>query len=323
MTHPLHRLCGAIIMALAAAPTFAADAYPARPLRIIVNSAPGALLDVTIRAVAHQMAENLGQPVVVENMAGAAGVLGIRYVKAQKPDGYTILATANTLALAQATKLEPGYDLARDFIGIGMMNKAPLLMVGFSAQPDKALPQLIAHAKASPGAMSYATAGIGTSTHMAAALFMHQAGIKMLHVPYKGNAGAMPDVLGGRVNMIFDGANSSGPYIQDGKLRAFAVSSPKRLPAFPDIPTLAEQGLPDYSFYVYMGLAAPAGTPTSVVMRLAKALKAAQASEAVRERFRRDSAEAGNMSPEEFTAFLRQDLQRYIKVVADLSIPKE
>lgn len=323
MTHPLHRLCGAIIMALAAAPTFAADAYPARPLRIIVNSAPGALLDVTTRAVAHQMAENLGQPVVVENMAGAAGVLGIRHVKAQKPDGYTILATANTLALAQATKLEPGYDLARDFIGIGMMNKAPLLMVGFSAQPDKTLPQLIAHAKASPGAMSYATAGIGTSTHMAAALFMHQASIKMLHVPYKGNAGAMPDVLGGRVNMIFDGANSSGPYIQDGKLRAFAVSSPKRLPAFPEIPTLAEQGLPDYSFYVYMGLAAPAGTPTSVVMRLAKALKAAQASEAVRERLRRDSAEAGNMSPEEFTAFLRQDLQRYIKVVADLSIPKE
>ncbi|WP_240804873.1 Bug family tripartite tricarboxylate transporter substrate binding protein [Cupriavidus oxalaticus] len=310
-------------MALAAGPTFAADAYPARPVRIIVNSAPGALLDVTTRAVAQQMAENLGQPVVVENMAGAAGLLGIRYVKAQKPDGYTLLATANTLALAQATKLEPGYDLARDFTGIGMMNKAPLIMVGFSAQPDKTLPQLIAHAKASPGTMSYATAGIGTSTHMAAALFMHQAGIKMLHVPYKGNAGAMSDVLGGRVNMIFDGANSSGPYVQDGKLRAFAVSSPKRLPAFPDIPTLAEQGLPNYSFYVYMGLAAPAGTPTPVVMRLAEALKAAQANEGVRERFRKDSAEAGNMSPEEFTAFLRQDLQRNIKVVADLGIPKE
>lgn len=323
MTYPLHRLCGAIIMALAAIPTFAADAYPARPVRIIVNSAPGALLDVTTRAVAQQMAENLGQPVVVENMAGAAGMLGIRYVKAQKPDGYTILATANTLALAQATKLEPGYDLARDFTGIGMMNKAPLIMVGFSAQPDKTLPQLIAHAKVSPGMLSYATAGTGTSTHMAAALFVHQAGIKMLHVPYKGNAGAMPDVLGGRVNMIFDGANSSGPYVQDGKLRAFAVSSPKRLPAFPDIPTLAEQGLPNYSFYVYMGLTTPASTPTPIVMRLAKALKAAQASEVVRERFRKDSAEAGSMSPDEFTEFLRQDLQRNIKVVADLSIPKE
>lgn len=322
MTHSLHHLCGAIIMSLAG-PTLAVDAYPARPVRIIVNSAPGALLDVTTRAVAQQMADNLGQPVVVENMAGAAGMLGIRYVKTQKPDGYTILATANTLALAQATKLEPGYDLARDFTGIGMMNKAPLIMVGFSAQPDKTLPQLIAHAKASPGSMSYATAGIGTSTHMAAALFVHQAGIKMLHVPYKGNAGAMPDVLGGRVNMIFDGANSSGPYVQDGKLRAFAVSSPKRLPAFPDIPTLAEQGLPNYSFHVYMGLTAPAGTPTPVVMRLAKALKAAQASDAVRERFRKDSAEAGNMSPEAFTEFLRQDLQRNIKVVADLGIPKE
>lgn len=323
MTRQFHRLWGGIIIALSATTAFAADAYPSKPVRIIVNSAPGALLDVTTRSVAQQMAEDLGQPVIVENMAGAAGMLGIRYVKAQKPDGYTILATANTLALAQATKLEPGYDLVRDFTGIGMMNKAPLLMVGFSAQPDKSLPQLVAHAKASPGSMTYATAGVGTSTHMAAALFVHQAGIRMLHVPYKGNAGAMPDVLGGRVNMIFDGVNSSGPYVQDGKLRAFAVSSPKRLPAFPDIPTLAEQGLPNYSFHVYMGLAAPAGTPAPVVMRLAKALKAAQASQAVRERFRKDCAEAGNMSAEEFTAFLRHDLQRNIKVVADLGIPKE
>jgi len=313
-----------ILATTMAAPAAAQNTgWPNKPIRMIVPFPAGSFTDTVARVLSERLTKSLGQPVVVENMAGAAGLLGIRYVKAQKPDGYTLLATANTLALAQATKLEPGYDLARDFTGIGMMNKAPLIMVGFSAQPDKTLPQLIAHAKASPGTMSYATAGIGTSTHMAAALFMHQAGIKMLHVPYKGNAGAMPDVLGGRVNMIFDGANSSGPYVQDGKLRAFAVSSPKRLPAFPDIPTLAEQGLPNYSFHVYMGLTAPAGTPTPVVMRLAKALKAAQANEGVRERFRKDSAEAGNLSPEEFTAFLRQDLQRNIKVVADLGIPKE
>ncbi|AQV98359.1 ABC transporter substrate-binding protein [Cupriavidus necator] len=323
MTHPIRQLSGGLILALTATTALAADAYPAKPLRIIVNSAPGALLDATTRAVAQKMAEDLGQPVVVENLAGAAGMLGIRYVKGQKPDGYTILATANTLALGQATRQEPGYDLTRDFTGIGMMNRAPLLLVGFPAQPDKTLPQLLAHAKSTPVTMTYASAGVGTSTHMAAALMVHQAGIKMLHVPYKGNAGALPDVLGGRVNMIFDGANSSGPFVQEGKLRAFGVSSPRRLAAFPEIPTLAEQGLPNYSFFVYMGLVAPAGTPKPVIARLAQALKAAQASDAVRERFRKDSAEAGTMSADEFTEFLRQDLQRNLKVVADLGIPKE
>lgn len=301
----------------------AADPFPSRPLRIIVNSGAGALLDVTTRAVAQQMAENLGQPIIVENKPGADGQLGIRFMKGVPADGYTLLASANTIAQLPALKLDPGYDLAKDFTGIGLMNQAPLILVGAPSQPAKNLAEFIAQAKAAPDKMAYASGGVGTSTHMAAALFVHQTGVKMLHVPYKGNAGAMPDVLGGRVNMLFDGANSSAPHIKEGRLRAFGISSPKRSPAFPDIPTLAEQGLKDYSFHVYMGLVAPAGTPKEVVQRLAQALKSAQASEPVRDRFRRDGAEAGSMSPEEFTAFLRRDMERTVKVAADLGLAKE
>ncbi|HYF16751.1 MAG TPA: tripartite tricarboxylate transporter substrate binding protein [Ramlibacter sp.] len=321
MNTRLVTILGAVM--LAASPAVASDVYPSRPVRIIVNSSPGALLDATTRAVAQKMAEHLGQPIVVENRAGADGLLGIRYVKAVPADGYTLLASANTIAQAPALKVEPGYDLSKDFIGIGMMNQAPLLLVGAPSQPFRTLPELVAAAKAKPDAMSFASGGLGTSTHMAAALFLHQAGVRMLHVPYKGNAAAMPDVISGRVNMIFDGLNSSGPQVKDGKLRAFGVTSAKRLAGFPDIPTLAEQGMGHYSFTVYMGLVAPAGTPREVVQRLAQALKAAQDSEPVRDRFRRDGAEPGTLSPEGFTEFLRRDMQRTLKVASDLGMAKE
>ena len=320
-SRPARAICG-LVMALGATLTAAAADYPNKPVRIVVNSAPGALLDATTRAVAQRMAEHLGQPVVVENNAGAAGLLGIRQVKSAPADGYTLLASANTIAQLPALRLEPGYDL-KDFTGVGMMNRAPLVMVGTPGQPDKSLAELIARAKAGPDQMTYASAGVGTSTHMAAAIFLHQAGVKLVHVPYKGNAAAMPDVVGGRVSWIFDGANSSGPLVREGKLRAFGVTSPKRMAALPDVPTLAEQGLPSYSFFVYMGLVVPAGTPKDVVQRLSQALRHAQASDTVGDRFKRDGAEAGSMSAEEFTEFLRQDYQRTVKVVADLGLPRE
>jgi tripartite-type tricarboxylate transporter receptor subunit TctC len=168
-----------------------------------------------------------------------------------------------------------------------------------------------------------AHAGKGTSVHMAAALFFHQTGTKFLDVPYKGAAAALPDVVGGRANVMFDGANSSGPLVKEGKLRAFGITSTTRSPVFPDIPTLAEQGLPNYSFYVYLGLLAPANVPKDVVPRLAKALRTALASEPVKERFRNDAAEAGRMSPEEFTKFLKEDAARTEKVATDLGYAKE
>ena len=324
MRSPLLRAVAVFLAMLAcSADVFAADPFPNKPIRIIVNSSPGALLDATTRPIALKMGEYLKQPIVVENVPGAGGLLGIRQVKAATADGYTVLAVANTIAQAPAFRLDPGYDIEKDFAGVGMMNRAPLIMVGATGHPDKTLADLIVRAKANPDQLSMATAGVGTSTHMAAALFLHQTGARMLHVPYKGNAAAMPDVVGGRVHAIFDGANTSGPLVKEGKLRAFGVTSPTRMAAYPEIPTLAEQNLPGYSFYVYMGLVVPAATPKDVVQRLYDALRFAQSSDLVRERFVKDGAEAGKMTPEEFTEYLKEDYRRTIKVATDLNLPKE
>lgn len=317
----LAALCA--MLALICASSVQADGYPSRPIRIIVHSAAGALLDVTARTVAQKMAEDLGQPIIIENRTGADGMVGIRYAKGVPADGYTLLAASNTVAQLPAFRKDPGYSLEKDFVGIGMMNKAPLLLVGTPSQPDKTLASLIGSAKAKPGQLIMAHAGKGTSTHMAAALFFHQTGAKFLDIPYKGNAAAIPDVVGGRVNAIFDGGNSSGPLIKEGKLRAFGITSNRRSAAFPDIPTLAEQGLPNYSFYVYLSLLAPAGTPKDVVQRLSKSLHTALATEAVKERFRNDGAEPGDMSAEEFTRFLKEDAALTQKVVTELGYTKE
>ncbi|MFT4101920.1 MAG: tripartite tricarboxylate transporter substrate binding protein [Burkholderiaceae bacterium] len=311
--------CAALLLA-AACPALAQAPYPSRPIRIIVNSAPGALLDTTVRTVGQQMAADLGQPIVVDNRPGADGQIGIRAAKISPADGYTLLATSNTLAQLPAMKKAPGYAL-KDFVGIGMLNEAPLLMITSPSLPYRTLADLIAAAKAQPGKLSFASGGAGTTTHTAAALLMQQAGLDIMHVPYKGIATAMSDIIAGRVDFAFDGGNSSGPQVKDGRLRALGVTSAKRSPPFPDIRTLAEQGVPGYSYTVYLGLVAPAGTPNEIIQRLAGALKKAQESPVVRERFRLDGAESGTMTPEAFTQFLQQDLERTKKLVADLNLP--
>lgn len=313
--------CLALLLACAGG-AFAQERFPSRPIRIIVNSAPGALLDITTRAAAQQMAESLGQPILVDNRPGADGQIGIRAVKASAPDGYTLLASSNTVAQLPSIKKNPGYEL-KDFVGIGMMNEAPLLMVSSPSLPYRTLADLIAAAKARPGKLSFASGGAGTTTHTAAALLMQQAHLDIVHVPYKGIAAGMSDVISGRVDFAFDGGNSSGPQIKEGRLRALGVTSAKRSPAFPDIPTIAEQGLPGYSYSVYLGLLAPAGTPKEIVQALGQSLRTALATAPVLDRFRRDGAEPGTMTPERFNQFLQQDAQRMAKMVTDLNLSKD
>lgn len=324
MTTKLQRLIGATVLATASVSALAATPFPTKTIRIIVNAAPGANLDVTARVIAQKMADNLGQPVIVENKAGASGLLGIHFVKSAPADGYTVLAASNTIAYGAAFKLDPGYDLVKDFAAIGPIMQFPLVMVGSSEQPAKTLPDFIAQAKANPDKMAFASGGVGTTTYMAAALLLHQANLKLLHVPYKGSAAAMPDVLSGRVNMIFDGLSTTSIHIREGKkLRAFGVTSPKRLAAFPDIPTVAEQGLPNYSYTSYLGLVAPAGTPKDVVQRLSKALHAAITNDVVRDTFRGQGSEPWVISPDEFTQVLKQDAEQTMKVASDMGIPKQ
>lgn len=315
-------LC-ALALVVAAISATAAEPYPSKPIRFVINSAAGGLMDVITRRVSEQMAKKLGQPIIVENRTGADGLIGIRYVKTAPADGYTLLVSANTVAQAPAFKLDPGYDLVKDFVGVGLIDQAPYLMVGPPTQPARTLVELIAQAKANPDKLSFASGGVGTSSHMAGVLFLHQAGIRMLHVPYKGNAGAMPDVVGGRVNILFDGGSTSGLYVKEGRLRAFGISYPNRSESFPEVPTLAEQGLPNFNFYVWHGLLAPAGTPRQVVQQLNDALRFALATEPVRDGLKRDGAEPGQTTPEQFTEFLRQDMLRTVKVLADMGLSKD
>lgn len=301
----------------------AAEVFPARPVRIVVASAPGGLVDIATRLVAQKMAEKLGQPVVVENRAGADTLIGVRYVRGAPADGYTVLATSNSITSQPALKLDPGYDLGKDFLGIGLVVRSPWVMVEGTSQPDRSVGDFIARAKARPADMSFASGGVGTTPYMAAAMFLQRAGVKILHVPYKGNGAAMTDVISGRVTMIFDGAGSSAGKIRAGQLRALGISSLQRLPAFPDIPTIAEQGLPNFSSFVDIGLLVPAGTPRDAVDKLSAALQAAIASKEVRERFEADGAEVVPIKADEYTEALRRETVQMGKLAAELGLQKQ
>jgi tripartite-type tricarboxylate transporter receptor subunit TctC len=257
----LKRHLGAIGMAVFAlagsGAAAAADPFPTKPVRIMVNTVPGGLTDVVTRLVAERMSEKLGQQVIVENRAGADGLVGIRAVKAAPGDGYTLLGAAWTIAIQPSVKQDPGYDLLQDFAPFGPLVRSALVVVVGPGQPDKTLGEFVARAKANPNKLSYASAGVGTTTHVGAALFLQQSGLNLLHVPYKGNAAAMPDVMSGRVDMIFEAFGSGASKLKAGTLRGLAVTSTRRLPALPQLPTVAEQGFPNFSYYLWLGLFAP------------------------------------------------------------------
>lgn len=305
-----------------AAPAAALD-YPNKPVRIVVHSSPGGQLDVTTRQVAQQMSEILGQPFVVENRPGADGLVGIRYVKTVPADGYTLLAAASTIAIQPAVKLTPGYDLEKDFTGIGPMVRLPFLVMTAADKPFRTFGEYLTAAKAAPGKVSFASGGNGSTSHLGVALLMQQAGIDLLHVPYKGNAAAMPDLLAGRVDMLLEAYGSGGAQVRSGRVRALAVTSAKRLAVLPDVPTVAEQGAPGYSYDLWLGLLAPAGTPADVVKRLSDALRTVLTSKRMTERFAADGAEGMVMTPQEYNDLLRKDLALMNRLISSLGLPKE
>lgn len=324
MKHSLRAfLVAAAAMLSATHPVSAADAFPTRPIRIIVNTAPGGSTDVTTRVIAKHLGEYLKQSVVVDNRAGGDGLIGIHTVKSATPDGYTLLGSAGTIAQQMALRQEPGYDLLKDFIGLGIMGRAPFLMVVGAGQPDRTLADFIARAKANPGKLSYASAGTGTVPHFASERFLRQVGIKVVHIPYKGNAPAAPDVQSGRVDMIFDAFNSTSGRIKAGQVRALGVTHSSRLSALPDVPTFAEQGVSNYTAYTWFCLVAPARTPKQVVQWLYDALRSAKASPEIKQRFRDSATEDLDMSLDEFKQFLAREVLASKKLVADLGLEKQ
>jgi tripartite-type tricarboxylate transporter receptor subunit TctC len=300
------------------------QAYPAKPLRIVVPLAPGGNVDLVARALAQRMSESLGQQVIVENRPGASSLVGTQYVSKSPADGYTILAMANTFAAVPAVLSKPGYDAVKDFTGVTQTCRLPQVLVVTPTLPVRSVKDLVALAKARPGELVYASAGLGSTGHFAAELFNRHAGVKMLHVPYKGNAPAIVDVIAGHVMMMYDQVSTSAPHVQAGKLRALAVTVRQPVALLPGVPTIEQSGVKGYEYFTYNGLMAPAGTPRDIVARLHADAAKALGSPQMREKFQALGVElAASRSPEDFTAYIRKDLASNIQLAKEAGIRLE
>jgi tripartite-type tricarboxylate transporter receptor subunit TctC len=285
------------------------QSYPMKPVRIIVPLVPGGNLDIVARAVAQRLGEGLGQQIIVENRPGASSLVGTQYVAKSAPDGYTLLAMANTFTSVPAVIANPGYDPVKDFTGVTMTCKVAQVLVINPTLPVKSIKELVALAKARPGELSYASSGNGSTGHFAAELFNQKAGLKMLHVPYKGNAQAIVDIIAGQVMMMYDQVSTSAPLVKAGKLRALAVTSSTRSNLFPDLPTINEAGVKGYEAITFNGLLAPAGAPPEALSRLQGEVAKAVAVPAMRNTFLERGVQlTASSSPEEFSSYIRNEV---------------
>jgi tripartite-type tricarboxylate transporter receptor subunit TctC len=311
----------ALACAAGAAQAQSAAKYPVKPVRLIVPLAPGGNADIVARAVAQQVGEQLGQNIVVENRPGSSAMVGTQYVAHSAPDGYTLLAIANTFAVVPSLVKSPGYDPQKDFAGVSLTCLVPQVLDVNPNLPVHSVKELIALAKAHPGQLSYASAGVGGTGHMAAELFSRQAGIKMLHVPYKGNSQAIVDVISGQVTMMFDQVSTSVPHIHAGKLRPLAVTSLKRSPLLPEVPTIAESGLPGFEDITFNGIVAPAGTPRAILTKLQGEIAKAVRVPDLHKRFIERGVElTASASPEEFTQYVRAEFEKKAKLAREANI---
>jgi tripartite-type tricarboxylate transporter receptor subunit TctC len=310
-------------LASAAAPAQSID-YPSRAVRIIVPLAAGGNVDIVARTVAEQLGKTLGQPVLVENRPGASSLVGTQFVAKAASDGYTLLAIANTFATVPLIVPNPGYDPLRDFAGVTLTCLVPQVLVVNPALSAHSVRELIALAKSEPGKISYASSGNGSTGHMAAELFNRQAGVRMLHVPYKGNSQALIDVIGGQVAMMFDQVSTSAPQIKAGKVRALAVTSLARSPLLPDVPTVDESGVAGYEDITFNGLVAPAGTPHDILLRLNRAVAGAVSEPGLYKRFIERGIELkASGSPEEFSAYIKAESEKKGRLARDAGIKPE
>ncbi|HET7764462.1 MAG TPA: tripartite tricarboxylate transporter substrate binding protein [Burkholderiales bacterium] len=316
-----------LLAALAAALCAAASAqdYPARPVRIIVPYSAGGNADILGRTLAQKLGDTLKQPFVVENRAGANGGIGTDLVAKSPPDGYTLLVTASgPLTVNPTLYRNVPYNPIRDFAPISECAVYQYVLVTLTSSPWKSIADIVAAARAKPGAISYGSTGVGGGNHLSGELFALATGTQLTHVPYKGSAPALADLLGGQLSMMFDTVITSVPQIRAGKLRAFAVSSAKRASSLPEVPTLQEAGIKGFDISQWQGLLAPAGTPKAIIDRLnAETVRAMHAPD-VHERI---AVQGGNDivtgTPEEFAALIRSDLQAYAKLIRDAKIPAQ
>ena len=300
-----------------------AQSYPTKPVRIVVPYTPGGTVDIVARMIGERLTETLGRTFVIDNRAGASGNIGAELVAKASPDGYTLLmSSAAPLAANPAFYPDLRFQPLKDFAPIALIVIQPNILVVNPSVPAHTVGEFIALAKARPGVLNYGSAGVGNSQHMAAELFRYYTDVKITHVPYKGGAGAIADLVGGKIDLLFEPIPGTIPYIRSGRLRALGVTTRERSDAFPDVPTIAESGLPDYEYRGWIGLVAPAGTPTEVVNMLhrevAKALDDGLAA-----KLREFAFVVSGSGPEEFAIFIKKELELHQRIVRAADIKPE
>ena len=312
------------VLCFALAGTAWAQPYPSRPVRIIVPFVPGGNVDITARTVAPALGDALGQPVVVENRPGAAGMVGAQAMMSSPADGYTLMMGSNS-SLAVAPNLYPSwpYDPIRGIAPISNLAITPFVLVVKLGLPAQSLAEFVRLAKEKPGQLSMASGGNGSSNHLVGELFQMMTGLKLSHVPYKGTGAALVDLAGGQVDLLFDQASSTVPNVRGGKIRALAVASSSRQSALPDTPTFAEAGLRDFEIDNFTGLVGPAGMPLDAVARVHAAAVKALATPQVRERFASLGVQPVGDTPEQFGAVIREDLARWSRVIKSAGVKVE
>jgi tripartite-type tricarboxylate transporter receptor subunit TctC len=306
----------AMIVLAVAAMSASAQGYPNRPLKLIVPFTPAGATDVLARLVGDELGRRLGQPVVIENRAGAGGNIGAQLAAKAPPDGYTLLmAPTSIYSIAMTLYREPGFDLTRDFATVSLVANAPHVLVAHPSLQASNLKQVIARARANPGGLSIASQGTGTVSHLEAEILQDMAGVTLVHVPYKGSAPALVDVVGGQVQLMFDSIASALPQIRAGKLVAVAVASDHRASLLPDVPTVAESGLPGYRAESWLSILVPARTPQPLIDRLNRELVALLGDARVRQQLVERGFEPQSSSPAQLSARIRADLASWGQVV--------
>jgi tripartite-type tricarboxylate transporter receptor subunit TctC len=307
----------ALTMALAAlvAGNVSAQDYPNKPVRIIVPFAPGGSADVFGRFLAQRLQESMGQTFVIDNRPGAGSVIGTDAVAKAAPDGYTLLLMSNTHTVNESLIPNKPFVLMRDFAPIAPINYSDLVLVAKASLPQSTLPELIKAVKARPGALSYASSGPGTPYHMAGELLKVMAGVSIVHIPYRGSAGARTDVLGGQIEMMFDAIPTMAEHIKAGKVKALATTGKVRSAVLPDVPTANEAGVPGYEATLWLGLMAPKGTPPAVINKLNAEIGKITANPEVRRNWAAQGTTAMTMGVEEFTKYMNDDIAKWARIV--------
>jgi tripartite-type tricarboxylate transporter receptor subunit TctC len=309
------------VAALALSTTSLAQGFPTKTIRIVVPYGVGGTADILGRALEPRLRELLGQAVIVENRPGGGGNVGADVVAKAAPDGHTLLLTATSLASSPSLYRKLAFDPAKDLLPVAQLASIPNIAAVNPALPINTIAELIAYAKANPGKLTFASAGAGTSSHLAMELFKVMAGVDLLHVPYKSAGAAMPDLIGNQVQVFFDIMPSTLPTVKSGKLRGIAVTSARRSNATPDLPTVAEAGVAGYEFTAWFGIFAPTGTPPAVIARLNTAINQVMQTQDMRDRLATQGAEVVTGTPEQFDAFYRNEVAKWVRVVRESKLP--